>query len=136
MTNTCTHTGADGSLVKLSQSGPGDGVRSGGDQEGKERKQNLSQGLACWVRGRPDTVEHARRISLTPTEGGLQGQSPYSCLLLQCPNMAHVCCCCSAAKLCLTLCNLMDSSTPGLPVLPYLPEFAQLMSTYRCLNIC
>ena len=103
MTNTCTHTGADGSLVKLSQSGPGDGVRSGGDQEGKERKQNLSQGLACWVRGRPDTVEHARRISLTPTEGGLQGESPYSCLLLQCPNMAHVCCCCSAAKLCSTL---------------------------------
>ena len=69
MTNTCTHTGADGSLVKLSQSGPGDGVRSDGDQEGKERKQNLSHGLACWVRGRPDTVEHARRISLTPTEG-------------------------------------------------------------------
>ena len=34
-------------------------------------------------------------------------------------------CCCSAAKLCLTLCDPMDCSTPGFPVLHYLPEFAQ-----------
>ena len=33
--------------------------------------------------------------------------------------------CCSAAKLCLTLWELMDCSTLGLPVLHYLPEFAQ-----------
>ena len=32
---------------------------------------------------------------------------------------------CSVAKLCLTICNLMDCSTPGFPVLHYLPEFAQ-----------
>ena len=30
-------------------------------------------------------------------------------------------CCCSVAKLCLTLCNPMDCSTPGFPVLHYLP---------------
>ena len=35
---------------------------------------------------------------------------------------------CSVAKLCLTLCDLMDCSTPGFPVLHHLPEFAQLMS--------
>ena len=36
------------------------------------------------------------------------------------------CCCCrSGAKLCLTLCNPMDGSTSGFPVLRYLPEFAQ-----------
>ena len=35
-------------------------------------------------------------------------------------------CCCSDAKLCLTFCNPMDCSTPGLPVLHYLPEFAQI----------
>ena len=29
------------------------------------------------------------------------------------------------AKLCLTLCNPIDCSTPGFPVLHYLPEFAQ-----------
>ena len=33
--------------------------------------------------------------------------------------------CCSVAQSFLTLCNLMDCSTPGFPVLHYLPEFAQ-----------
>ena len=37
----------------------------------------------------------------------------------------HICCCCSGAQLCPTLCNPMDCSTPGLPVLHHLPEFAQ-----------
>ena len=32
-------------------------------------------------------------------------------------------CCCSVAQLCLTLCNSMDCSTPGFPVLHYVPEF-------------
>ena len=36
-----------------------------------------------------------------------------------------VCYCCLVAKLCLTLCESMDCSTPGFPVLHYLPEFAQ-----------
>ena len=34
-------------------------------------------------------------------------------------------CCCSVAKLCLTLCNPINCSTPGFPVLHYLQEFAQ-----------
>ena len=34
-------------------------------------------------------------------------------------------CCCSVSKVCLTLCNPMDCSTPGFPVLHYLPEAAQ-----------
>ena len=34
--------------------------------------------------------------------------------------------CCSVAKLCLTLCDLMDCSTPGFPVLHCLPEFAHV----------
>ena len=33
-------------------------------------------------------------------------------------------CCCLVSKLCLTVCNPLDCSTPGFPVL-YLPEFAQ-----------
>ena len=36
------------------------------------------------------------------------------------------CCCCSVTKSCLTLCDSMDCSTPGSPVLHYLPEFAQI----------
>ena len=35
------------------------------------------------------------------------------------------CSCCSAAKLCPTLCTLMDRSMPGVPVLHYLLVFAQ-----------
>ena len=35
------------------------------------------------------------------------------------------CCCCSVAQLCLAICDPMDCSTPGFPVLHYLPEFAQ-----------
>ena len=33
--------------------------------------------------------------------------------------------CCSVTQSWLTLCNLMDCSTPGFPVLHHLPEFAQ-----------
>ena len=32
--------------------------------------------------------------------------------------------CCSVAESCLTLCDPMDCSTPGFPVLHYFPEFA------------
>ena len=35
------------------------------------------------------------------------------------------CCCCSIAQLCLTLCDPMDCSMPGFPVLHSLPELAQ-----------
>ena len=36
------------------------------------------------------------------------------------------CCCCSFAKSCQTLCDLMDCSTSGFPVLHYLLEFVQI----------
>ena len=36
-------------------------------------------------------------------------------------------CCYSVAKSCSTLCNPMDCSMPGFPVLHYLPEFAQIL---------
>ena len=42
-------------------------------------------------------------------------------------NIYYICikfCCCSFAPSCLTLCNPMDCSMPGLPVLHHLPEFA------------
>ena len=41
---------------------------------------------------------------------------------------SSVVCCCSVARLCPTLCDPMDCSTPDFLVLHYLPEFAQLMS--------
>ena len=33
-------------------------------------------------------------------------------------------CCCSVTKLCPALCDPVDCSTPGSPILHYLPEFA------------
>ena len=41
-------------------------------------------------------------------------------------NRFYVYFCCSVAKPCLTLCDPMDCSMPGFPVLHYLPEFAQI----------
>ena len=42
-----------------------------------------------------------------------------------CTFLMLICCCCSLAKLCPTLCDPMDCSTPGFPVFHYLPEFGQ-----------
>ena len=39
--------------------------------------------------------------------------------------LLYLCCCCSVTKLCPTLCNPMECSTPGFPALHYLQEFVQ-----------
>jgi len=59
--------------------------------------------------------------------------SPHSCLPLNLLDVSSrnipqqtfhsVCCCCSVAKSCLTLCDPMDCGTPDSPALHYLPEF-------------
>ena len=41
-------------------------------------------------------------------------------------SLCFRCCYCLVAQSCPTLCNPMDCSTPGLPVPPHLPEFAQI----------
>ena len=40
-------------------------------------------------------------------------------------SLCDFACCCSVTRSCLTLCDPMDCSMPGFPVLHYLPEFAQ-----------
>ena len=35
-------------------------------------------------------------------------------------------CCCSVIQSCVTLCDPMNCSMPGFPILHYLPEFAQI----------
>ena len=40
-------------------------------------------------------------------------------------SLHSILCCCDFAKSYSTLCNPTDCSTPGLPVLQHLPEFAQ-----------
>ena len=46
-------------------------------------------------------------------------------LVIGTPIPISCCSSCSVAKSCLTLCDPMDGSTPGFPILDYLPEFAQ-----------
>ena len=41
-------------------------------------------------------------------------------------------CCCSVTDACLTLCDPIDSSIPGFPVLHHLPEFAQTHVHWVC----
>ena len=51
-----------------------------------------------------------------------QAVSTHQC----CWSQEDCCCCYSVAKSYLTLCNPMDCSTPGFPVIHYLLEFAQI----------
>ena len=48
----------------------------------------------------------------------------YCSLICICWNIIHLCCC-SVAKSCLTLCDPMDCSISGFPVLHQLPELTQ-----------
>ena len=54
---------------------------------------------------------------------GLIGRDRYGSIDIY-PQVHY--CCCSVTQLCPTLCDSMDCSTPGFPILPYLPEFAQI----------
>ena len=59
----------------------------------------------------------------------IQKTSPFSLWILFHSIKPHVngYCCCSVAQSCPTLCDPMDFSTPGLPVLHYLLEFPQVL---------
>ena len=50
----------------------------------------------------------------------LKSPNPTKVIVLMVPF-----CCCSVAQSCPTLCDRMDCSTPGVPVLDHLPELAQ-----------
>ena len=54
----------------------------------------------------------------TPKCGGKYSDRIYPCGI-------PMFCCCSVSKSRLTLCDPTDCHTPGFPVLPYLPKFAQ-----------
>ena len=60
------------------------------------------------------------RISLGSDSEKNEVKKPFSSVACWCIN-----CCCSVLKSCPTLCNPMDYSTPGSPVLHHLLEFAQ-----------
>ena len=54
------------------------------------------------------------------------GKSKFLFMVCICDLSIYNCCCCSSIiQSCLTVCDPMDCSTPGFPVLHHLPEFAQ-----------
>ena len=56
----------------------------------------------------------------------IESQSVAEFLVKLCLRLLSLfCCCCSLTHLCPTLCDPINCSTPGFPVLHYLPEFAQ-----------
>ena len=86
--------------------------------DSKEIKPVNPEGNQPWIFiGIADAVAEALRL-------WLPDDSPWTSQLH--PTSWNLCCCCSVVQLCLTFCNPMDYSTPGLPILHHLPEFAQV----------
>ena len=87
----------------------------------------LEQGLTWCHCNFLGTLLPWEMISITGIEHAARGTEyfPPSTLILQGEIQVRVGGCCSVAKLCLTLFDPMDCSTPGFPVLHYLPETAQ-----------
>ena len=52
-------------------------------------------------------------------------------LSVSCPYFSS---CCSVTKLCLTLCDPMDCSTPGYPILHYLLELPKFINNELIMN--
>ena len=67
------------------------------------------------------------RIRSVYIEEAILSTTPHSPLLSQNAEHKYCSCCCSVIKSCPTLCNPMDCSMSGFPVLHYLPEFAQIL---------
>ena len=64
------------------------------------------------------------RVSPDSSEGNYAGAWVLGGLVLWGPSL-ETSCCCLVTKLCPTLCESIDCSTPGFPVLHHLPEFVQ-----------
>ena len=77
--------------------------------------------LSFHARYSDDTVTRLVDLCLT----AMIVNSEFSWLLVSPYLLRFICCCPSVAKLCLTLYNPVDCSTPGFPVLYHLLEFAQ-----------
>ena len=77
-------------------------------------------GIDCiWCRGDKLQAGQASAMWLIPFEHITPAESTTLLPAIWC------CCCRSVSQLCLTLCDPMDLSTPGFPVLHHLPELAQ-----------
>ena len=66
-------------------------------------------------------------VVFSPSRGRGRGTTVGRCkvVLSKREDISQGCCCCSVTQSCLTLCDPMDCSLPGLPVLHHLQELAQ-----------
>ena len=82
----------------------------------------------CWGKALLLTYHSARGASVTVSFRVICKSQPFLSALSAGRQKvrARVCSCCSFAKFYVTLCNPMDCSTPGFPVLHHLPEFTQM----------
>ena len=74
--------------------------------------------------GHSEGVQRLREVELLKSIYYVQATQP-SLTALHEKARGHFLCCCSVTQSCLTLCNPMDCSTPGFPVLHHLLGFAQ-----------
>ena len=96
----------------------------------KRSSKESPKGLCEGKEGKPEEHKQAKlNTNRQMSKAGLQEMAMISCscvgrqVISQHPLLQD--CCHSVAKSCLTLCDPMDCSTPGYPVLHYLQEFAQ-----------
>ena len=79
--------------------------------------------ILCWGTKIQHTMQHSKKIKIKKSQGCEFQESSAHHLLAQ--FLACNCCCCPVSQSYPTLCDPTDCSTPGFPVLPYLPEFTQ-----------
>ena len=83
----------------------------------------------------PLCLSQCRSGFLLFVANGISADTPYNLLNLALRPIHIIVtvykhCCCSVTQSCLTLCNPMDCSMPGLPVPPHLLKFAQVHVHY------
>ena len=105
--------------------------------EGQEATVRTGHGTTNWLSGKEyDKVVYCHPgylIYMQRTSCEIQGWSSHkleSRLLgeISTTSDMHICCYCSVAQSCLALCDPMDCSTPGFPVLHHLLECAQTLA--------
>ena len=92
-----------------------------------------------WGTGRPDVLQSmgSQRVGpdwTTFTFNVLQCCVGFCLTTMWISHNYIYCCCCSVAQYCVTLCNFMDCSIPGLPVPHHLLVFAQVH--VHCISWC
>ena len=105
-------------------------------QEEKGTTEDEMVGWHHWLDGRESewTQElvmdreawHAAIHGVAKSRTWLSNWTELNWSLLMYLNLKSFCHCCSVTQLCLILCDPMDCSMPGFPVLHYLPEFTQI----------